>query len=113
MVIAGIALIAIVGALVLAAVTAALTPEPSPVPSGLAQAELSDGSILVLHGITEVSQLELPEAIESGWSAFLKRLTGQPPRTATFHGSSYGTKSLSVWLARYDARTGQPLPFDR
>jgi hypothetical protein len=113
MVIGGIALLAVLGAIALAVVAAALAPAASPVPSGLAQAQLADGSVLVLHDMTEVGQLELPEVVESGWKQFFERLFGNSPPNVTFYSSSYGGTSLTLWLARYDGRTGQPLEFDR
>jgi hypothetical protein len=88
MVIGGIALLAVVAAIALAVVAAALTPESSPVPSGVAQATLADGSVLVLHGITDVSQLELPDVVESGWKQFFERLFGNSPPNVTFYSSS-------------------------
>jgi hypothetical protein len=113
MVIGGIALLAVVGAIALAVVAAALAPPPSPVPSGVARAQLADGSVLVLHGVTEVGQLELPDVVASRWTQFLERLVGNAPPNVTFHSSSYGGTSLTIWLARYDGRTGEPLEFDR
>lgn len=112
MVVGGFALLAIGFSILLGLVAAVVAPPASPVPAGVARAELTDGSVLVLHGITEASQLELPEVTEPGWESFFDRLFGRTPPTVTMHSSSYGRNSLTLWLARYDALTGQPLPFD-
>lgn len=108
MIVGGIALLAVAAALGLSAAATLLGPAPSLVPNGLAQAVLSDGSVLVLHDLTDGPQLELPLREVSWW----ERLFGTRRTTERFHASNYGNNSLTLWLARYDAQSGQPLEFD-
>jgi hypothetical protein len=111
--IGGIVVMAMVAVAVLTALATHLAPPPSAVPQGVAQSKLADGSVLVLHGITDGNQLELPEITSAGWKEYFARLFGKPEQTVTLHGHSSGGNALTLWLSRYDATTGSPLEFDR
>jgi len=109
MVVGGIAFLTVVTVLGLAVFAAMLAPAPSLVPKGVAQATLPDGSVLVVHDLTDGHELELPLRNLSWW----ERLFGAHRSTERFHAGNYGNNALTLWLARYDANSGKPLEFDR
>ena len=112
MLIAGIVLAVTVSAAVLVFLGTILLPQTPrrPFPRGIAEATLSDGTVLVLLDVTHgpSQRIELPVRDDS----WLARLGLASPETETY-GSHHEDDSWELWLSRYDRQTGAVRPFDR